>query len=158
MVPTRTTFLSPRRQQRPPACSHAFFQSILYRGSRMTSHRRENRNCHSQQKALRAALRIKSVSLPWPSGPAVVLALPAVTSRDAAPLLLPFRFGKLGLHVTDCLLLLLQVSALQKSHPSHPFQPGLLTHHSSVLFSSKPCLTLSEGFSGCFCLFESVFF
>lgn len=112
----------------------------------MTSHRRENRNCHSQQKALRAALRIKSVSLPWPSGPAVVLALPAVTSRDAAPLLLPFRFGKLGLHVTDCLLLLLQVSALQKSHPSHPFQPGLLTHHSSVLFSSKPCLTLSEGF------------
>lgn len=88
----------------------------------------------------------------------MVLALPAMTSRDTAPLLLPFRFGKLGLHVTDCLLLLLQVSALQKSRPSHPFQPGLLMHHSSVLFSSKPCLTLSEGFSGCFCLFESVFF
>lgn len=103
----------------------------------MTSHRRENRNCHSQQKALRAVLRIKSVSLPRPSRPAVVLGLPAVTSRDTAPLLLPFHFGQLGLHVTDCLLLRLQVSALQKGRPSHPFQPGLLIHHSSVLFSSK---------------------
>lgn len=89
----------------------------------------------------------------------MVLALLCCDLDDTAPLLLPFRFGKLGLHVTDCLLLLLQVSAFQKVSPSHPFQPVFSLHSQlcSVLFC-KPCLTLSEGFSGCFCLFESIFF
>ena len=155
MVPTRTTFLSPRRQQRPTACSHAFFQSILYRGSRMSSHRQENRTCHSQQKALRAVLRKKSISLLWPSRPAMVAALPAVTSRDTAPLLLPFHFGKLGLHVTACF------SPFRSQLSRKAVLPtlfGLDFSFITALFCSLlKCLIVSEGFSGCFCLLGSVF-
>ena len=42
----------------------------------MVFYRQEDRNCHSLQKALPAALRIKSISFPWPTGASMVLALP----------------------------------------------------------------------------------